>query len=188
MKIIDVDLLHQRYLSLGYSVDMETLSEKVELEAKILAILSHPNIVQLCSAFRILNNVFICMEYVDGVNLLNYVTKDGMLESYTREIFRQLMKALYFCRKNSVIHGDVKLENILLSSQGELKLIDFGFSHFVIEGQQLEVSPFFFGSFLFMSDLQFKFFSFELSVGEERLLILLPTSSSPTDGTSGPVE
>lgn len=147
MKIVNVDSLYERFFSLGITVDMQVLSEKVEVEAKILAILSHPSIVQLYSAFRISNNIFICMEFVEGQNLLNYITREGMEESSAREIFRQLLKAVYFCRKNSVIHGDVKLENILLTEKGELKLIDFGFSHFVIPGQQLEVL---FSSFKFI--------------------------------------
>ena len=83
------------------------------------------------------------MELFEGIDLLTVILSSpdgkGVSEETARYLFLQLLKAIHFCRTRHVIHGDVKLENVLVNSSGQLKLIDFGFSHSVIEGKNLEV-------------------------------------------------
>ncbi len=56
-------------------------------------------------------------------------------ESEARNIFRQIAGAVNYCHENDVVHRDIKLENILISEEYDIKLIDFGFSIFVKENE-----------------------------------------------------
>ena len=75
-------------------------------------------------------------EYLHNGELFNYVLKiqRKFPEDISRKIFYDIIKAVETCHKCGVIHGDIKLENILLSSNFNIKLIDFGFSKKIDEG------------------------------------------------------
>ena len=75
-------------------------------------------------------------EYLHNGELFNYVLKINkkFSEDISRKLFYDLIKAVETCHKCGIIHGDIKLENILLSSNFNIKLIDFGFSKKIDEG------------------------------------------------------
>ncbi len=160
-----MQLLHSKYAEKNVSADVGTLSKRVEDEVKNMScVRDHPHIIQLEYAFKLSNHVFICMEYFEGMDLLTVILSSpggrGVSEETARFLFFQLVKAIHFCRTRHVIHGDVKLENVLVNAMGQLKLIDFGFSHSVIEGRVLEVSSLplsFFFSHLFLLSFLFSF-------------------------------
>jgi serine/threonine protein kinase len=125
-------------------IDMKLLSTKVEDEVRIMAMVrDHPNVIQLEYGFRLGHSVFMCMELFYGHDLLTeiHATGDGsgLGEEKARYYFRQLMEGVQYCRTQNIVHGDIKLENILVNKRGQLKLIDFGFAHVFIEGRNLEV-------------------------------------------------
>ncbi len=102
-------------------------------EAAILNLINHENIVKL-KDFLITADYF-CMffEFVDGVQLLDYIVSHGKLEeSQARAFFRQILSAVDYCHHNSIVHRDLKIENILVErgSQARIKLLDFGLSNF----------------------------------------------------------
>ena len=69
------------------------------------------------------------MEYLSGGELFDYVLdRCGLSDEKARDIFTQIVKAAQHCHENSVIHRDLKLENILLNQDEQPKLVDFGFS------------------------------------------------------------
>lgn len=73
--------------------------------------------------------VAIIMEYLEGGELLAYVEKKGRLsEEEAKVFFKQVVKAMFYCHQNSLIHRDLKLENLLLvnAEQKKVKIIDFG--------------------------------------------------------------
>jgi serine/threonine protein kinase len=126
-------------------IDMKLLSTKVEDEVRIMAMVrDHPNVIKLEYGFRLGHSVFMCMELFLGHDLLTEIqnTGDGtgLGEEKARFYFRQLMEGVQYCRTQNIVHGDIKLENILVNKRGQLKLIDFGFAHVFIEGRNLEVS------------------------------------------------
>ena len=75
-------------------------------------------------------------EYLSNGELYNYVLriKKKFPEDISRKIFYDLVKAVETCHKCGITHGDIKLENILLSSCFNIKLIDFGFAKRIEEG------------------------------------------------------
>ena len=75
-------------------------------------------------------------EYLHNGELFHYVLKihRKFPEDISRKIFYDLVKAVETCHKYGIIHGDIKLENILLSSNFSIKLIDFGFAKRIDEG------------------------------------------------------
>ena len=138
--MIDVSSLHQKLVAAHLPVDFHLLTKKVEEEVHIMTMVkSHPNIVELLSAFKIANHIFIAMDLFEGMDLLDFIREPGLPEFKTKYLYRQIMRAIHYCRTRNVVHGDVKLENILLNRKGRVKLIDFGFSHYIIGGQKAEV-------------------------------------------------
>ena len=70
------------------------------------------------------------MELCIGGDLLTYLRKRRRLKESLAKIFiKQLMNALGYLHEKNIVHRDIKLENILLSNRGEIKLCDFGVAH-----------------------------------------------------------
>ncbi|KAI9365664.1 hypothetical protein BD770DRAFT_468500 [Pilaira anomala] len=99
-------------------------------EASIMLLLHHPYIVSL-KEFVILDSYYyLFMEYVNGGQLLDYIISHGKLkEKQARRFARQIVSALDYCHRNSIVHRDLKIENILISQSGNIKIIDFGLSN-----------------------------------------------------------
>jgi protein-serine/threonine kinase len=99
-------------------------------EVQIHSDLAHPHIVQYLGRFELGDLRGIVMELVDGPRLLDHVVDHGRLtEADACGIFAQIVGAVaYLHRTKSVVHRDIKLENILLTRGGAAKLIDFGFA------------------------------------------------------------
>lgn len=69
------------------------------------------------------------MEYAAGGELLKYVEEKGkMNEVEARKIFLQIVNAMQYCHNRGIVHRDLKLENVLFKSKGDLfiKVVDFG--------------------------------------------------------------
>ncbi len=104
-----------------------TYLARFQLEAKAIASLNHPNIV---SAFDIDNDGdthYIVMEYIDGVDLQVLVRRDGPLDPGTAaQLLAQAADGLAHAHQRGVIHRDVKPANLLIDSDGRIRLLDMG--------------------------------------------------------------
>ena len=68
-------------------------------------------------------------EYVSGGQMLDYIISHGKVkEKRARKFGRQLASALDYCHRNSIVHRDLRIENILLSEAGDIKITDFSLS------------------------------------------------------------
>jgi 5'-AMP-activated protein kinase catalytic alpha subunit len=76
------------------------------------------------------HNIYIFLKYMEMGDLYSYITKTGTFEEAdARRIFRQLLTAVELCHKKlRICHHDIKLENCVIDSKLNLKLIDFGFA------------------------------------------------------------
>lgn len=71
------------------------------------------------------------MELVDGCSLYELLKKQDKRkigEDKAKKIIKQVLKALYYCHSRNVTHRDIKLENVIITEDGLVKIIDFGFS------------------------------------------------------------
>ncbi|KEG11751.1 serine/threonine protein kinase [Trypanosoma grayi] len=117
------------------------MDKKVFREIKILKLFSHPNICRLYEVISTPTDMYLIMEYVEGGELYEYIVKKGMLkEDAGRYILQQIVCALEYCHHFLVVHRDLKPENILLGPGMQVKLIDFGLSNIMKDGEFLATS------------------------------------------------
>ena len=96
-------------------------------EAQILASLNHPNIAHLYGAEITPEGFsFLVMEYIEGVRIDNYCDDNHLSISDRLEMFRRVCGAVHYAHQRLIIHRDIKPANILITKEGEPKLLDFG--------------------------------------------------------------
>jgi serine/threonine protein kinase len=118
--------------------DRDRQELRTQREAAIVALLDHPYICGLRDVVRTNNNWYMLFEYVDGGQVLDYIISHGRLrDKHARKISRQIASALDYCHRNSIVHRDLKIENILISKTGDIKIIDFGLSNLFSPRNQL---------------------------------------------------
>ena len=111
-------------------------------EIKAQATLDHPNIAKLYAAVRTGDQLAIAMEFVDGT-ALSEVLQSGPLPPSTAAAWAaELLDALGYAHAHDVIHGDIKPANIMLTSGGQIKLMDFGIARVGQAGRTAESLPY----------------------------------------------
>ncbi|EUC34015.1 hypothetical protein COCVIDRAFT_15083 [Bipolaris victoriae FI3] len=108
-------------------------------EAAIVSLLSHPYICGMKDVVRTNFHWYMMFEFVNGGQMLDYIISHGRLkEKQARKFARQIASALDYCHRNSIVHRDLKIENILISKMGDIKIIDFGLSNLFSPRNQLK--------------------------------------------------
>ncbi len=96
-------------------------------ESKAVAMLSHPNIVNIYDVSVKDNLKYIVMELVEGITLKNYILKKGVLSFHEiMAITEQILLALDHAHKKGIVHRDIKPQNIMMLKNGVIKVADFG--------------------------------------------------------------
>lgn len=100
-------------------------------EARILATLKHPNIVNVINFFRANGTVYMAMKYEAGKNLRDYIDARGgqLSESFLRTVFPALLDGLKLIHSRGYLHLDIKPSNIHIRPGGRPLLLDFGAVH-----------------------------------------------------------
>ncbi len=130
--------------------------QRFEQEAKIMATLNHPNIVQMHSYFEAEGRFCLAMEYVEGGSLKDLTRKIGPIpEKRALNILKQIAKALSYAHGKGIIHRDIKPSNILLDSDDNVKVMDFGIAR-MAEGPGLTMTGTQMGTLVYMSPEQIK--------------------------------
>jgi serine/threonine protein kinase len=104
----------------------EELAARFLREIKLLASLNHPNIAQLRTAFTNDNQLVMIMEYVEGVSMATHLSGAAISVADALNYIDQVLNALGYAHQQNVIHRDIKPGNMMLTSQGVVKVMDFG--------------------------------------------------------------
>ena len=128
-----------RRVDTGESVAVKAVSKRhlhqdgyaahVEREISIMRRLRHPHTVRLFEVLATKTKIYFVMEYAAGGELLRRVASARrMTEDLGRRYFQQLISAVAYCHSRGVFHRDLKLENLLVDENMDLKVTDFGLS------------------------------------------------------------
>jgi serine/threonine-protein kinase len=151
-RVLDRDVALKKLPS-QFSKDVDVIA-RFKQEAKALARLSHPNIVQVYDLVQEGDQGYIAMELVEGVNLAEYLRDYGAIPiSKTVELVTQMAEALAYAHKRGVVHRDFKPANVILSVEGVAKITDFGLAKIAQSSVHTQVGSFL-GSPAYMSPEQ----------------------------------
>ena len=101
--------------------------ERFRREARIMMDFKHDHIVQVYDHFKEGSSYYIAEEFVDGMSLEQLIKRERYLSNEAAAlIFYEVCKGLQHAHEKGVIHRDMKPGNILISNQGEVKIVDFG--------------------------------------------------------------
>ena len=116
----------------------EKAKKKILYETNLMRGLYHPSVTKILETFETDKYMLIIMEYISGGNLQNFVKKRRKLcEKTAKILYRQLIQGIKYIHSKSIVHRDIKLENILLDLNNILKICDFGVGKITKKGQKL---------------------------------------------------
>ncbi|MCC5949447.1 MAG: serine/threonine protein kinase [Nitriliruptoraceae bacterium] len=120
-RTVAVKLLHPHHAT------DPTVVERFERESRAAAQLNHPNVVRIYDTGRDGDLVYLVMEHVDGPSLRDVMRREGRIEpTVVAALGEQVAAALGEAHVHGLVHRDVKPANILLASDGTVKVTDFG--------------------------------------------------------------
>jgi eukaryotic-like serine/threonine-protein kinase len=108
-------------------LDTDDLPRRFRQETKLLASLEHPNIARFHDAGSTADGrPYLVMEYVEGRPLTAFCDEGSLTVAARLDLFRAVCKAVQFAQQRLIVHRDLKPSNILVTTRGEVKLLDFG--------------------------------------------------------------
>ncbi|MBQ3547064.1 MAG: Stk1 family PASTA domain-containing Ser/Thr kinase [Clostridia bacterium] len=124
-RLVAIKILKEEFLS------NDEFLRRFKNESKAIAMLSHPNIVNVLDvSFGDLIQ-YIVMEYIEGITLKEYIENQGSLRWKDAVHFTmQILKALQHAHDKGIVHRDVKPQNIMVLADGTIKVTDFGIARF----------------------------------------------------------
>jgi serine/threonine protein kinase len=134
----------------------EEVAARFLREIKVLAGLDHPHIAALRTALTIDNQLVMIMEYVEGQSVSSALDKGPLSVADALTYLDQVLDALSYAHKHKIIHRDIKPANMMVTSQGYIKLMDFGIARTEDESSKLTAPGSTLGSMSYMSPEQIK--------------------------------
>lgn len=114
--------------------EKEKAVERFEREVQNTTILSHSNVVNVLDVEEDDNCYYLVMEYIEGPTLKEYLCKEGKLSADEAvEMTLQILKGIAHAHHHRIIHRDIKPQNILMTKNGTLKILDFGIARALSE-------------------------------------------------------
>ncbi|MEM6645614.1 MAG: serine/threonine-protein kinase [Bacteroidota bacterium] len=115
-------------------LDTDDVLQRFHYERQILASLQHPNIAHLIDGGSTDDGLpYFVMEYVEGQPITAYADAQRLTIAQRLELFQTVCDAVQYAHQNLVIHRDLKPSNILVTAEGQVKLLDFGIAKLVAE-------------------------------------------------------
>ncbi len=129
-RLVAIKVIH------GHLDSNKTARTRFWMEARAIAALRNPHIVEIFDYAEKDGNPYIVMEFVDGHNLgkvLDRLNMDPMPQEIAASLVCQAAEALAVAKKHSIVHRDIKPENMMVDVQGYLKVADFGIAHMSLD-------------------------------------------------------
>lgn len=124
-RIVAIKILKDEYLA------NEEFRLRFKNESKVIAVLSHPNIVKVYDVCLGDEMQYIVMEYVEGITLKEYIERQKIVDwKEALHFVIQILKALQHAHDKGIIHRDIKPQNIMLLPNAGIKVTDFGIARF----------------------------------------------------------
>lgn len=131
--VLDNRMVAVKILKKEYS-ENEEFQRRFRNESKAIAVLSHPNIVKIYDMGFSDRVQYIVMEYIDGITLKDYIDSEKVLNWKDAVHFViQILRALQHAHNRGIVHRDIKPQNIMLLTDGTIKVMDFGIAKFARE-------------------------------------------------------
>ena len=112
--------------------------KKILDETDLMKKLNHPNITKILEMFEDEKYFMIIMEYINGGNLFSFVKKRRKLSEKTAKfLFRQIIQGIKYIHEQNIVHRDIKLENLLIDLNNNVKICDFGIGRKIKNKNQL---------------------------------------------------
>ena len=112
--------------------------KKIKYETDLMKKLNHPNITKILEMFEDEKYFLIIMEYINGGNLFSFVKKRRKLSEKTAKfLFRQIILGIKYIHEQNIVHRDIKLENLLIDLNNNVKICDFGIGRKLENKKQL---------------------------------------------------
>ncbi|HEY4367839.1 MAG TPA: tetratricopeptide repeat protein [Steroidobacteraceae bacterium] len=114
------------------------VQSRLRMERQILATLEHPNIARLLDGGRTADGTpYLVMEYIDGEPIDTYCDRRRLPLAQRIALVRTVCAAVHYAHQNLIVHRDLKPNNILVTTQGVPKLLDFGIAKLLDSRQSL---------------------------------------------------
>ncbi len=139
-----------------YLAQEPEVRERFAAEASVLARLSHPNIVTLYDYIEEPDALYLVMEYVEGKPLSEILKAGPLPLESIRKYFTQILDAFAYAHSKGVIHRDIKPSNIIITSQGQVKILDFGVAKILSSDHSQTRTGMRLGTLMYMSPEQVK--------------------------------
>ena len=119
----------------------EIFLERFKFERKIHANLNHPNIVKMYDSGITETGVpFIIMDYIDGLELDEFVAGRSLVTTQRINLFRKIVSAVRYAHENGIVHRDLKPSNIIVDKELQPVLLDFGIANQIDDSSEKSFS------------------------------------------------
>ncbi len=122
----DGEFNHQVAIKFIKTSATEKELQRFQNERELLASLQHPNVSALIGGGQHQGRLYMIMEWVEGVGLFSYLKKAKLHLKDTLKFFLQICHAVSYAHSKGIIHRDIKPSNIMVTTDGLVKLLDFG--------------------------------------------------------------
>ena len=112
--------------------------KKILYETNLMKKLNHPNITKILDLFEDKEYILIIMEYINGGNLFSFLKKRRKVSEKTAKfLYKQIILGIKYIHSHNIVHRDIKLENILIDLNNNIKICDFGIGRVLSDPNQL---------------------------------------------------
>jgi serine/threonine protein kinase len=139
-----------------YLAQEPEVRERFAAEASVLARLSHPNIVTLYDYIEEPDALYLVMEYVEGKPLSEILKAGPLPLESIRKYFHQILDAFAYAHSKGIIHRDIKPSNIIITPEGQVKILDFGVAKILSSDHTQTRTGMRVGTLMYMSPEQVK--------------------------------